>query len=51
MAEGVETEAQRALLTGMGCPIGQGYLFGFPADEESFAANLNRMRERPSGCN
>jgi len=42
VAEGIETETQRALLAGMGCPIGQGYLFGFPADEESFAASLCR---------
>ena len=26
VTEGVETEAQRALLKGMGCPIGQAFL-------------------------
>ncbi|MDQ1565831.1 MAG: hypothetical protein QOF96_711 [Actinomycetota bacterium] len=30
VAEGVETEAQRAFLTRHGCDIGQGYLFGRP---------------------
>jgi EAL domain-containing protein (putative c-di-GMP-specific phosphodiesterase class I) len=38
VAEGVETEAQRALLAGMGCPLAQGYLFGAPVDAERFAA-------------
>jgi PAS domain S-box-containing protein/diguanylate cyclase (GGDEF)-like protein len=42
VAEGVETEAQRAMLCDMGCPVGQGYLFGIPADEEAFAASLAR---------
>ena len=42
VAEGVETEAQRTLLAGMGCPIGQGYLFGAPTDVESFASALDQ---------
>jgi PAS domain S-box-containing protein/diguanylate cyclase (GGDEF)-like protein len=40
VAEGVESEAQRALLAGMGCPLGQGYLFGAAVDGESFIASL-----------
>ena len=31
LAEGVETEAQRRLLLGLGCEFGQGWLFGRPA--------------------
>ncbi|MFJ4675668.1 putative bifunctional diguanylate cyclase/phosphodiesterase [Kitasatospora sp. NPDC088783] len=30
IAEGIETTAQRDLLAAMGCPLGQGYLFGRP---------------------
>lgn len=44
VAEGVETEAQRAMLGELGCPVGQGYLFGAPTDEEGFAASLARVR-------
>jgi len=42
VAEGVETEVQRAMLCDMGCPVGQGYLFGVPNGEEGFAASLAR---------
>lgn len=41
VAEGIETDAQRTLLAGMGCPIGQGYLFGAPSDAAAFAASLD----------
>ncbi len=39
VAEGVETEAQRAMLSEMGCPVGQGYFLGRPVDAETFASN------------
>lgn len=43
VAEGVETEAQRALLAGMVCPIGQGFLLGRPDDGEAFAAKFGEV--------
>jgi PAS domain S-box-containing protein/diguanylate cyclase (GGDEF)-like protein len=46
VAEGIETEAQRALLSEMGCPVGQGYLFGRPCDGESFVTNLGGDRRQ-----
>jgi diguanylate cyclase (GGDEF)-like protein/PAS domain S-box-containing protein len=36
IAEGVETEAQRAFLVGRGCNCFQGYLFGRPVEEPEF---------------
>ncbi len=35
VAEGIETEAQRAFLAASGCPEGQGFLFGRPAPAEA----------------
>ncbi|MBK8261873.1 MAG: EAL domain-containing protein [Nannocystis sp.] len=51
IAEGVETEEQRALLVSMGCEFGQGYLFSTPLDRESAEALIVRthLRRRPSG--
>jgi diguanylate cyclase (GGDEF)-like protein len=37
IAEGVETEAQRAVLLSLGCRHGQGYLFGRPAPWQTMA--------------
>jgi diguanylate cyclase (GGDEF)-like protein len=38
VAEGIETEQERALLEEMHCPQGQGYLFGRPVAEAAFLA-------------
>ncbi|GLK54463.1 putative signal transduction protein with EAL and GGDEF domain [Methylopila capsulata] len=38
VAEGVETEEQRAFVTAGGCTFGQGYLFGRPMPAEAFEA-------------
>jgi EAL domain-containing protein (putative c-di-GMP-specific phosphodiesterase class I)/GGDEF domain-containing protein len=37
VAEGIETEEQRALLARWGCDIGQGYLFSRPLEATAFA--------------
>ncbi|GAB6036613.1 hypothetical protein JCM15519_11720 [Fundidesulfovibrio butyratiphilus] len=37
LAEGVETEEQRAILLELGCQLGQGYLFSKPVSAELFA--------------
>lgn len=40
IAEGVETEAQRAFLEAHGCPMCQGYLFGRPVPLEQFERSI-----------
>ena len=44
VAEGVETEDIAALLRGLGCDVGQGWLFGRPAAVEATTALLARSR-------
>ncbi len=44
IAEGVETEAQAAMLGGLGCVRGQGYLFGRPMSAEAISTRLDGMR-------
>jgi EAL domain-containing protein (putative c-di-GMP-specific phosphodiesterase class I) len=45
IAEGVETEGQRAFLAGIGCPAYQGYLFSRPVPIEAFEAFVRRRAE------
>lgn len=40
IAEGIETPDQAGKLLELGCPLGQGYLFGRPMDAASFSALL-----------
>ena len=44
IAEGVETEEQRALLQEIGCPVGQGHLFSPAVPESALAELLCGMR-------
>jgi len=41
VAEGIETEAERAIMRTLGCSVGQGYLFSTPLDEAGFCRLLN----------
>ena len=42
VAEGVETTHESHKLQGIGCDIGQGYLFAKPMSKDEFAALLRR---------
>ena len=44
IAEGVETEAQRALLASQGCHAYQGYLFGRPVPVAMLVENMHKNR-------
>ena len=44
VAEGVETEAQRALLLAAGCDYGQGYLFSRPLAPAAFEPLLQQAQ-------
>ena len=46
LAEGVETEAQRALLADYGCTACQGFLLAHPLPEPEFVARLDAAQKR-----
>ena len=49
VAEGIETEAQRALLLHATCDEGQGYLFSKPLETDSFESLLEARRQPAAG--
>jgi len=42
VAEGIETEAERAIIQALGCSIGQGYLFAAPLEESRLQQLLDQ---------
>jgi EAL domain-containing protein (putative c-di-GMP-specific phosphodiesterase class I) len=46
VAEGVEEQGQRAILSELGCARAQGYLFARPLPVEEFAVYATRRRLR-----
>ena len=49
VAEGIETPEQHARLRGMGCDVGQGFLYSWPVDAEAMAERL-RCAQAPRGA-
>lgn len=47
VAEGVETESMRNVLTGLGCGVGQGYYYSVPLDYGDFRALLESRAALP----
>ena len=45
LCEGIETEAQEALLKELGCTYGQGYLYAKPMNQEEFEAFMEERLE------
>lgn len=41
IAEGIETEAQKQILSGLGCEYGQGYLFAYPLNSNDVLSVVN----------
>ncbi|MET0445383.1 MAG: EAL domain-containing protein [Pseudorhodoplanes sp.] len=41
VAEGIETEAERAIMRALGCSVGQGYLFAAPLEDTQFRRLLD----------
>ena len=41
VAEGIETEGERAIMRRLGCSVGQGFLFAAPMDERAFQRVLD----------
>ncbi len=50
VAEGVETQAQRAFLLSTGCGLGQGYLFAKPMPAKDVVTYLKRATEQGLGA-
>ena len=48
IAEGIETEEQQSILLGLGCELGQGFLFARPASARELEATLRGAPTEPA---